>query len=118
MWRQKCEFEKNLRVLVRDMYTSLESMVEAYPSMDSKHAKETVIKLARFIKGASAYVESFSKKDKFTSKYPRAGRIKQFIRTQFPKKLDDYQTDLRDCRLDFREAMLVNVLAGMRTIRE
>ncbi|KLO15480.1 hypothetical protein SCHPADRAFT_263459 [Schizopora paradoxa] len=122
MWKQQHEFKENLGALARDMITSLESMVEAYSSMESKHARETVTKLVRFILRASAYVESFSKNDGFSKERSLKERLKdkalQTMRTQFPKKLDDYRHDLKDCRLDFREAILVDVLVKKGVMKD
>ncbi|KLO15490.1 hypothetical protein SCHPADRAFT_263732 [Schizopora paradoxa] len=63
MWRQEHEFKENLKALARDMCTSLESMIEAYPSIESEHAKKTATELVRLILRASAYVKSFSMED-------------------------------------------------------
>jgi len=102
MWKQQREFDENVKALRTDMCTSLKSMVDAFLEMKLESAKDSVIKLLRVIIEAWEYVNEHLKK----------GRVASFISAQSSNKLNSYRSGLKDCRLDFREAAIVQVLVN------
>lgn len=118
MWKQKNEFMGHLKALTREIFTTLEAIASAYPATELDHAKDSVTNLAKIIVEASDYVEGFVNVDDISRKYPTRTfhRIKRFVAAQFPKRLDEYLNKLRDRRLDFREATLVDVLVKSGTL--
>ncbi|KLO19527.1 hypothetical protein SCHPADRAFT_65910 [Schizopora paradoxa] len=120
MWKQKNGFMDHLKALTREIYAVFASIVTAYPATELVHAKDAVADLAKLMLDASEYVEGFAKADEMSLKYSSRAfhHIKRFAAAQFPKKLDDFRTDLRERRLDFREATLVDVLVKSGTLKD
>lgn len=111
----------DMKKLAKDISNSLKVMTDAFSKLELAHAKETAMKLLKVVVKGSKYVEDFVKKGDISrtrgmERY--IGRIKQFGATQFRKKLDDFQDDLRDRRLKFREAALVDVLVNNHVMSE
>lgn len=112
MYQDERKFKENLKKLATDMCTSLKSLANAYDAMDLRSSRDVAQKLLKLIVKASHYLEGFSCAEKASQNYPQkmGNRFKRFLVTQFPKRLEDYRNDLRERRLDFREAALVDVL--------
>lgn len=119
MIKQNHEFLVDLRTLATDITTSLKVLRVAFSKLELADAKETARQLLKVVVEASTYVKDFAKKgDNY-----RAGRAekiidrtKQFVATQFRKPLDDFQEQMKERRLDFREAMLVQNLVNIRIL--
>jgi len=108
MSKQQHEFVEDSKTLASDICASLKSAVDAFPHMTLKSAKDPVLNLVKVIAEASHYLNEFLKKG-------AAGRL---TAAQFPQKLDDYRSSLRDCRLDFREAVLVQNLVNSKILKD
>lgn len=121
MWREEQKFMGDLKIFASDMCTSLKILASAFPVMESGLTKESALRVLKIVVEAAKYVDGFvivNKEDHPAShrikRYAQniVERMKRILATQFPKKLEGYRTDLRDRRLDLREAILVNVLVN------
>ncbi len=91
--------------------------------MTLKSAKDPVLNLAKVIAEASHYLNEFLKKGAvgeisgtlriYDDHLCHTGRL---TAAQFPQKLEDYRSSLRDCHLDFREAVLVQNLVNSKIL--
>lgn len=120
MWKLQVEFLEDLKALMKEMSAALESIASAYPATELEHAKDSVRKLVKLIVEASEYVKSFAERGKTSSGYISKAivRIENFVAAQFPKKLKGYRDELRNCRINFGEAALVDVLYKTHVMRE
>jgi len=100
MWKREHEFLADMKTLTSDMCSSFDSMKNAFPVMELEYAKNSAMKLLQLVVEASKYVDGFANIGRISGTYREKifDRIKRFAAAQFPKKLRDYESSLKDCR--------------------
>ncbi len=109
---------EDLKTLANDMCTSLKSMANAFRKLELKCAQDSTKNLLRVIVKASKYVNDFFNKggiSEISDSYciyleVHLYRIGRLGAAQFRHELDEYKKTLQGRRLDFREAVLVQLL--------